>query len=269
MAPLDGGAVVRMAYAAETDLAVFKAKHPKAKPRQCVVCGVYFIQVTGGARRCCSRDCGWTYMRSSGHFDRMKQNNIEKRLATNPNDTLEYWLLDALNAIRRYEFTKIQQRAKPKRLKPCDFCGSNRRGECRLACELLKRVRIRLRIREQKRANGKCHAVSHAQRARANGASVVRFSRLAIFKRDEWHCKQCGCATPQTLLKDFTHKQAPTLDHIIPIELGGSHSPGNCQLLCRSCNSKKGASVLNERKAKSNRGNNLRGRGQMSMSFGK
>ncbi len=39
-------------------------------------------------------------------------------------------------------------------------------------------------------------------------------------------------------------KDRPTLDHIIPISLGGTHSVGNLQTLCMPCNSSKGNKVM-------------------------
>lgn len=54
--------------------------------------------------------------------------------------------------------------------------------------------------------------------------------RLQVFERDAYRCRQCG---------DWHDL---TLDHIIPQSHGGPTTLENLQTLCRSCNSKKGAS---------------------------
>lgn len=49
-------------------------------------------------------------------------------------------------------------------------------------------------------------------------------------------CGKCGI--------EFTKEITYTVDHIIPVKLGGDLTLQNCQLLCKSCNSSKGAKVI-------------------------
>lgn len=53
--------------------------------------------------------------------------------------------------------------------------------------------------------------------------------REMVFSKDGRKCVQCG------------NKQKLTIDHILPVKLGGDNSLTNLQTLCKSCNSKKGA----------------------------
>jgi 5-methylcytosine-specific restriction endonuclease McrA len=52
--------------------------------------------------------------------------------------------------------------------------------------------------------------------------------RKAVFERDGKVCKYCGA------------KKDLTLDHIKPVAAGGENVLSNLQVLCRSCNSRKG-----------------------------
>lgn len=61
---------------------------------------------------------------------------------------------------------------------------------------------------------------------KAAGGTISHELRTVIFKRDGYQCLCCGSTTDLTL------------DHIIPLNLGGKHK-GNLQTLCRSCNSRK------------------------------
>lgn len=62
--------------------------------------------------------------------------------------------------------------------------------------------------------------------------SISSFVKAAVFDRDGRQCVICGAS------EDLT------LDHIYPWFLGGPSTVENLRVLCRSCNSSKGARVL-------------------------
>lgn len=57
---------------------------------------------------------------------------------------------------------------------------------------------------------------------------------LSVFDRDGYACKHCGT------------RKGLTVDHIIPLFLGGSDEMENLQTLCGPCNSRKGVSFFQE-----------------------
>jgi 5-methylcytosine-specific restriction endonuclease McrA len=69
-----------------------------------------------------------------------------------------------------------------------------------------------------------------------------RFNPIDVLKRDHWTCQLCGVKTPKRLRGTFKDN-APELDHIIPLSMGGEHSMRNTQCLCRKCNGEKGATT--------------------------
>lgn len=52
--------------------------------------------------------------------------------------------------------------------------------------------------------------------------------RWKIWERDNFTCQICGV------------RRNLTIDHIVPVNAGGTDDPDNLQTLCASCNSKKG-----------------------------
>jgi len=76
------------------------------------------------------------------------------------------------------------------------------------------------------------------RRARKNengGHLTAKEWRELLFEAD-YKCQKCGTE------KDLT------LDHIIPVLLGGRSEKENAQVLCRSCNSSKGIKIIDYRK---------------------
>lgn len=58
--------------------------------------------------------------------------------------------------------------------------------------------------------------------------------RKEVIRRSGTVCKYCGCDCG-----DF-----PTIDHVIPVALGGTNDMENLVVACRSCNSRKGAKLI-------------------------
>jgi len=73
------------------------------------------------------------------------------------------------------------------------------------------------------------------KRIDGQGMNWVRLStRLAIYHRDGFCCVYCGAAGEE-------HGVGLTLDHLVPVELGGSNDPSNLVTACAHCNSAKQA----------------------------
>lgn len=89
----------------------------------------------------------------------------------------------------------------------------------------------------QRRVSDRKH---RAARREALGESLCELvDPFDIFERDGWHCQICGTRTPKKLRGTF-HKNAPELDHIVPVTGGGAHNEPNLQTLCKQCNIHKG-----------------------------
>jgi hypothetical protein len=72
---------------------------------------------------------------------------------------------------------------------------------------------------------------SRRRRQRLNAASKERIDRAAIFERDAWMCGICGLPVAP---------EDASLDHIVPVSLGGPHTATNLRLAHTLCNSRRG-----------------------------
>lgn len=57
--------------------------------------------------------------------------------------------------------------------------------------------------------------------------------RYEVLRRDNHACRYCGATAPEAKL---------TVDHVVPVALGGTDEPGNLVTACAACNSGKSAS---------------------------
>ena len=57
-----------------------------------------------------------------------------------------------------------------------------------------------------------------------------------VYERDNWTCYLCGV---KVVKSSVYRKDMATIDHVVPLVKGGSHTYGNVKTCCHSCNSKK------------------------------
>lgn len=185
--------------------------------------------------------------RESGKYKQLKEAHAKR------NDLIKKWeerreelrLLDHMplvtinetwNKMKRYLF----KRANPKCV--CKECGGayyntlywRNTSACSDDC-LIKRKKKHIK---KARRNKKKRFGNHKKRAEHYGVEYERVNRLSVYKRDNWTCVSCGVKVETT--KEYAPHQA-SIDHIIPVSKGGSHTYDNVQTMCVTCNSLKGA----------------------------
>jgi len=83
------------------------------------------------------------------------------------------------------------------------------------------------------------------RRARQKLGVIETIRPEQIYIRDKYKCWICGCKVISTYGKDNCYnKDAATLDHVIPLAKGGTHTKGNIKTACRQCNAIKSDKII-------------------------
>ncbi len=82
------------------------------------------------------------------------------------------------------------------------------------------------------------HRSRGCERVRRHGRDRVRCLRPQVLERDGWTCGICHLSIRQDV--DVQHPLALTMDHIVPLAVGGSDRLDNLQPAHRQCNVDKG-----------------------------
>lgn len=85
----------------------------------------------------------------------------------------------------------------------------------------------------------KVKAYKHRRRVLARDAEADEFVAQDIFERDNWTCQLCGKHLDPAV--EYPSNESPSIDHIVPVSLGGTHTLANVQAACMGCNRSKGA----------------------------
>lgn len=125
----------------------------------------------------------------------------------------------------------------------CSGEGCDRPVRARGLCAMHWRRQARADGRESPPAwDDRRRAASQKRRAQKRGTQVEDVLPTEIFDRDGWCCGIC--AEPVSPESAWPDPLSPSLDHILPLALGGAHVRANVQLAHLACNVRKGARVL-------------------------
>ena len=183
----------------------------KSHTKECEICGKTFI-ARDKRINCCSEECR------------------EKYIKENKKKYNEY------NSIRFREYALKKYKSKIVECKNCGAVfeteyGDKRNSFCCRECSKHYNRRLRknnLEYKEDRKEKNRKRDKLIAE----NYVESVNYD--ALHKRDCGICKICGLPVLDKGVDDYW---SGSIDHIVPLSLGGEHSMANCQLSHRICNS--------------------------------
>lgn len=152
------------------------------------------------------------------------------------------------SAAKRYFYVKP--------IKHCKVCSSlvphHRSSYCSESCSRIgsakkpKMISCKVcntqfrRLSSELHCSKECKQITEKARSRRRRNAITRtqtqtIDPILLFEKYNWQCAMCSKPTPRELIGTF-HNDSPTIDHVIPLSLGGTHTYDNLQLLCQYCN---------------------------------
>jgi len=113
----------------------------------------------------------------------------------------------------------------------CIVCGKEFRQMRRDSKCCSPRCVRKWEYRKRNKAKKLFYERTREHRIRASGGKFTFAQWVCVKKKYNFTCPRCGRNEPKISL---------TIDHIVPISLGGIHDITNIQPLCRRCNTSKG-----------------------------
>lgn len=113
----------------------------------------------------------------------------------------------------------------------CEFCGKGIVGDLKAKRKFCSKRCVQSAAKQVRK-----------MRKKVNGP-IELISVDLLAEQHQWVC--CGCKCVCTKSNGNSNPYDATIDHIIPVSKGGTHTWDNVQLMCRSCNNAKSDTLLN------------------------
>ncbi len=214
-------------------------ENPKVQPKQHI-----FDIFTREELRQCSQCCMWSGLPNYFMHGRFRSNLCKPCERANARERARVNVEEHVAAAKRWAA------ANPEKIK-ARRAVYNQRWALKDPSRLItRRIRLRdyMRVksktpeylaqqRDWSARNGNGAEKRARRRALMMGATVDRVERWAIIKRDKRICYLCG--------KHLLWREV-TLDHVIPLARGGSHTAANLRVACGPCNFSKQDRLLGQ-----------------------
>ena len=121
--------------------------------------------------------------------------------------------------------------------KSCLYCGNSfyspTKHYCSDECKC-KAARVKDELRKSERL----------KRARSNGRFDADIDIYKLIERDGEYCYLCGDGVHFN--NHYNDPKYPTIEHVMPIARGGTHSWDNVKVACRECNTRKSTTLIDD-----------------------
>ncbi len=126
-----------------------------------------------------------------------------------------------------------RKRAGQPRFAPCGYCGN--------LFQVGRKIRFCSKTCDLKTAYKRDNLLKKMVHKERKGIIKAgeKIDPCEVFARDAWRCQICGKKVQMDA--PLYHPLYPTIDHILPIACGGTHTMANVQCAHFSCNSRKHA----------------------------
>ena len=194
----------------------------------------------------CQRQAAYARTVSSGKYAAVAAKRRMEIEARPPIAATCGWCSGVFNPLR-VDAVFCSTRCSSKRLdadnpKRCTHSDCDRGVRAKGLCSMHWRRKARADGRETNPAWDEARkARSHERRARKLGTQVEDIRAIDIYERDIWLCGLC--ATPVDPDSQYPDPMSPSLDHVLPLSRGGTHTYENVQLAHLTCNVSKGNRV--------------------------
>jgi hypothetical protein len=222
-----------------------RARHRKARSARqqpvCRNCGRGFTPKKEKYSTFCSRECAFRHKASNAAYKWMSKHiiTLHRRIKVCVECGRRFYSRYKAKACSSECYKAIARRTQREKYfvpaayrnepvsKNCDWCGTlyvavthvKRRRFCSKACCNAKAKRRANKLRRARMANNGPHE---------------SFDPEAIFERDGYTCYLCGVQTDNS---SWPNPRYPTIDHVIPLAMGGTHTMANVRCACFACNS--------------------------------
>lgn len=232
----------------------------KVDVRPCVVCGKAITKRESwhGVRKTCSNECMAIQRQRSAVAGAMA---VKKIACSNISRLREQLTMQIQKQERRKRFCiccgvpcqnkefchrcfgNIKEWARRlDKKKTCSVCGivfDNRISQSTSACSDACRRQTEAAVNTRRNTR-------HKRRVLTGRSVVTKLNIQSIYVRDNWQCVYCGCRVYNYKAGGHLSGDMATLDHVLPLTLGGEHVPDNVVTACWNCNTKKGAEFYAE-----------------------